>query len=181
MLQESQNKKACLPACLAGRQARQGFGLLEIVIASGLVAGSLLALVAVFLLAQSTVELSGQKLQAVFLLEEGLEVARHLRDSSWNQNIALLSPDTDYYLSFDPALAKWTVASSASAPLAGLFARSFRIENVSRDGAANIEAVYNPVNNDPDTKKIIMKVAWTFKGQGKLLTLETYFTDLFDN
>ncbi|HBT81815.1 hypothetical protein A3B26_01630 [Candidatus Giovannonibacteria bacterium RIFCSPLOWO2_01_FULL_48_47] len=175
MLQDLPNKKrACLPA-------RQGFGLLEIVLAVSLVAGSLLALVAVFLLAQSTVEFSNQKLQVAFLLEEGLEVLRHLRDSGWNQNIALLSPNTDYYLSFDPALFQWSVVGLAPAPISGLFTRSFRIENVSRDGTANIETIYNPANDDPDTKKITMKVSWNFKGREELLTLEGYLTDLFDN
>lgn len=160
---------------------KKGFGLLEIVLAVSLVAGSLLALVAVFLLAQSTVEFSNQKLQAAFLLEEGLEVLRFLRDFGWNQNIVPLSPNTDYYLSFDPALSQWSTVVWAPAPLAGLFTRSFRIENVSRDGAANIETAYNPANDDPGTKKIITKVSWNFKGREEFITLEGYLTDLFDN
>ena len=159
----------------------KGFGLLEIVIASGLVAGSLLAVISVFVLAQSTVEFSTQNLQAVFLAEEGLEVLRFLRDSSWRQNISTLSGGTDYYFTFNTLTSEWTIAASEPPPIEGVFVRSFRIESVSRDSADNIEPVYNPANDNPGTKKVIMKVSWNFKGQNQTASLEAYLTNLFDN
>lgn len=168
MLRESQNNN-------------KGFGLIEIVIATAVLTGSLIALISVFLLARNATELASEKLQAGYLLEEGAEALRFLRDSGWDGNIATLAPATDYYLSFDPAASQWAIVALAPPDIEGLFARSFRIENVSRDGSANIEAVYNPANDDPETKKVIVTVSWMHKNQSQAITLENYLTNLFDN
>ena len=166
-----------MPAC-AGRQ---GFGILEIVIASAIIGGTLFALVSIFLLSRDTIIFSTQKLQASYLAEEGLEVLRFTRDSGWSRNMALLSPGADYYLIFLPATSEWIVSFSAQPPIEGLFERSFKVENVSRDGSSNIETTYNAANNDPGTRKVTVKVDWSYKNKNQSITAETYLTDLFAN
>lgn len=171
MLPDLLNKKARLP--------RQGFGILEIVIASAIIGGTLFAMVSIFLLSRDAIIFSTQKLQASFIAEEGLEVLRFMRDSGWSGNIASLSPGTDYYFAFSTSTSNWSVNSSAQPTIENLFARSFKIENVSRDVSANIEAVYNAANDDPGTKKVTVKVDWSYKNKNQSVTAETYLTDLF--
>ncbi len=156
----------------------RGFGLLEIVFAVSIVAGSLWALASVFLLAERAAELSREKIQTSFLLEEGLEVMRFLRDSSWNQNIATLDSGTDYYLNFSTPPVKWTTTSSPVPAVDGIYARSFRIENVLRDGGDNIAS---SGTTDPGTKKVTIKVTWSFGGQNQTSTLEAYLMNIFNN
>lgn len=151
------------------------------IIASAIIGASVLALVTVFLLASATVEASRKKIQAIFIIDEGIEVLRFLRDGSWSGTFAALSPGTDYYLSFSTTTSKWSMSTSPSAAIDGIFNRSFRIENVSRNASSNIESIYDPVNNDPGTKKVIMRVEWLFRGENKSMTLENYFVNLFGN
>ena len=95
--------------------------------------------------------------------------------------MALLSPGADYYLIFLPATSEWIVSFSAQPPIEGLFERSFKVENVSRDGSSNIETTYNAANNDPGTRKVTVKVDWSYKNKNQSITAETYLTDLFAN
>ena len=165
--------KACLP--------RQGFGIFEIIIASAIIVGAVVALINILVLSKYTAEFSTQKIQAAFLLEEGVEAVKFIRDTGWNQNIVPLLINTDYYLVFSTSTSVWTIGSAPIPAIDGIFTRSFRVEHVSRDASSNIETSYNPANLDLETKKIIMRVTWPFKGQNKTATLETYLVDLFDN
>ncbi|MDP3784874.1 MAG: hypothetical protein Q8R12_02255 [bacterium] len=160
------------------KRGSPGFGLLEIVFAVSIVAGALYALASVFLLAGRASELSREKLQASFLLEEGLEVLRFSRDSSWSQNIAALSVGTDYYLNFSTSTVKWTTTPSPMPAVDGIYARSFQIQNVLRDSGDNIDS---SGTTDPGTKKVTMKVIWSFGGQNQTSTLETYLMNIFNN
>lgn len=159
----------------------KAFGLLEIVIAAGIIGATVLALITVFLLGSATVEASRQKIQAVFILDEGLEVLRFFRDGNWSGTLGTLSSGTDYYLSFSTSTSLWAISASPSQAIDGVFTRSFKVENVSRDASSNIESSYDPSRNDPGTKKIVMKVVWSSRGQNQTLTVENYFVNLFRN
>ena len=156
----------------------KGFGLLEIVIAVAIVGGALWALASVFLLAERAQELSREKLQAVFLAEEGLEVLRYLRDAGWNQNIASLALGADYYLTFASSTSQWVISSAPVPAVDGIFSRSFLVQAVLRDSGDNIAP---SGTNDPETRKIIMKVAWSFQQSSESVSLEAYLTDIFNN
>ena len=171
----SQGEKVKSQSCL---RFGAGFGLLEIVFAVSIVAGSLYALTSVFLLAGRAAELSREKLQASFLLEEGLETLRFLRDSGWSQNISSLSSGTDYYLNFSTSTVKWTTTSSPVPAIDGIYTRSFQIQNVLRDSGDNIAS---SGTTDPGTKKVTMKVTWSFGGQNQTSTLEVYLMNIFSN
>lgn len=160
---------------------KKGFGILEIVIATAIIGTSLFAMVSVFMLSRNTMEYSIQKLKASYLAEEGIEVLRFKRDSSWSGNIFSLSAGTDYYLAFSTTTSNWAITSTPQPPIDDLYARSFRIENVSRDSLANIQNPYNSANDDPGTKKIIMSVIWNYKNSNKNISSETYMTNLFGN
>ncbi|MEK9166114.1 MAG: hypothetical protein AAB846_00075 [Patescibacteria group bacterium] len=160
---------------------RKGFGILETVLASALIAGSLYALASVLLLAGSAIEIARERLAASFLVEEGMEVLRHRRDAGWDANIANLTPGQDYYVSFDAGMGSWSISASPEPVIEGLFLRRFRVERVSRDMGANIELPYNPANEDSETRKIIVAVTWTHKNSPHAMTLEGYLMDIFND
>ncbi|OGF69420.1 hypothetical protein A3H65_04230 [Candidatus Giovannonibacteria bacterium RIFCSPLOWO2_02_FULL_45_14] len=160
---------------------KRGFGILEIVIASAIIGGTLFAMVSIFLLSRDIIIFSTQKLQASYIVEEGLEVSRFMRDSGWSGNIAPLSTGADYFFMFSTSISEWAISPSVQPPIEGLFLRSFRVENVSRDASANIETTYNAANDDPGTRKVTVKVVWSYKNKNQSITAETYLTDLFGN
>ena len=67
--------------------------------------------------------------QASFLLEEGVEAVRILRDSSWS-NINNLTKGVPYYLEFSGS--KWGTTTT-STYIDGKFERSFVVDSVRRD------------------------------------------------
>ncbi len=42
----------------------------------------------------------------------------------------------------------------------------YYVENVSRDASHNIETIYNASNNDPSTKKVVIRINWGIGGSG---------------
>jgi len=59
-----------------------------------------------------------------------------------------------------------------------IFSRSFLVQAVLRDSGDNIAP---SGTNDPKTRKIIMKVAWSFQQSSESVSLEAYLTDIFNN
>lgn len=117
-------------------------------------------------------------IQSGFLIEEGMEVMKLLRNQSWSGNIASLTPGTTYYLS-------WTGTSWATTTtpvmIENMFTRSFVAAHVERDVNDNI--VSSGGVADPGTKKIIFSVAWEQRGTRETATssAEMYLTKIFDN
>ena len=70
------NHAACLPA-------RHGFSLVEVILAGAVFALLVTALVGAWLYGQEATALAGNRARAVLLAEEGLEVARNIRDPAF--------------------------------------------------------------------------------------------------
>lgn len=156
----------------------RGFGLLEIVIATAIISGTLFSLSYVFLISNKLAAESGNKVRANFLAEEGLEALRLLRDSSWSANLGGLSAGTSYYLAFSSASYSWSIGASKTAFIDNLFERRITVENVNRDANDNIAS---SGTNDPDTKKFNVSVAWSERAGTTTVIVSTYLTDMFDN
>src|SRR3989338_9838373 len=131
-----------------------GFGLIEIIIGSAILTVSLIAISTYFQKSLQLSQDSGKTVQASFLLEEGIEVVKFFRDTSW-QNISGLTAGTFYYLQFDGT--KWATTSS-NVFIGEVFERKLVINNVSRDG--NDDIVSSGGTNDADTKKAAISVSW---------------------
>jgi len=147
----------------------KGFGLIEAII--GVAMGSLLLLVFMTLITQ-TMEVNREnsnQLKAAMYLQELIEIARDLeRDPAWTElskTCTLAAPCHP-----EPDGSNWELENSPEAPLGGIFTRGFIIDPVSRNGY-DIESVYNPTNDDPDTKKITARITW---GNSLERKLETY-------
>src|SRR3989344_1824221 len=159
---------------------QSGFGLLEIVIAVSIIGAVVFALSSVFLMSNKLETRASNQIRANFLAEEGLEALRFLRDESWSGHLANLNTATTYYLSFNAADSAWSVSISDPGLIGGIFARSFVVGAVNRDGS---DDVIDPPAGSPDanTKKFSVSVSWQERGVYSAITLSTYLSDIFAN
>src|SRR3990167_11209677 len=121
----------------------KGFGLIEIIIGSTILTVSLIAISTYFQKSLQLSQDSAKTVQASFILEEGIEVVKFFRDTSW-QNISGMTANTSYYFQFDGT--KWATTTS-NVLTDNVFERKLVINNVSRD--ANDDIVSSGGSNDP--------------------------------
>lgn len=146
--------------------------MVEILVSASIIVAVVLAAMAV---AQKSIQLSNRSLhtsQASFLLEEGAEAVRILRDNAWN-NISSLDVNITYYPTFSEGT--WFLSSNSST--IGKFTRTVNIANVSRNNSTGDIAVSG--TDDPGTKLITITVFWLEGGQTISKTLPFYITDIF--
>ena len=158
------------------RVTNKGFMLLEVVIASAMITMVLLSIDLYYKKILDVSQETTRRIQSGFLLEEGFETLKLVRDQSWSGNIAVLIPGQTYQLRWTGTA--WTVTTLPQ-PIENFFTRTFVIANVNRDASDNIAP---PGTNDPGTKKIVMQVSWR-EGRNATTTesAETYITNLFSN
>lgn len=151
---------------------KNGFGLIEVVVGAAIISVAFLGLMSVANLSFKILQKSSNNIKAGFLLEEGVEAVKIIRDSGWN-NISSLSNGVNYYLNYNGA----TWAVSATPVYVGNFERKFVLSEVLRD--ANDDIGSSGVV-DPDTKKVTISVSWQGGGSVVTQTFSTYITNLFE-
>ena len=154
-----------------------GFSLIEIVLGIGMLTVSLVSITSYYKKVLDVSNDTTRHIQSGFLLEEGLESVKMLRDQSWTTKIAALSTTTSYYLYWSGT--QWT-STTSSQLIENTFVRSFQLTDVKRDASDNIA---NVGTYDAGTKKLTVYVAWSHKGTKRVATdtAETYITNLFNN
>lgn len=159
------------------KKSRDGFGLLETVIGGAIISIVLIGLAEVGRFAFVLVSASNFKIHSAFLVEEGVEAVRTLRDASWTANIAPVALDTDYYLSFSNG--SWHLSSVHGPLVDNAFSRVVRFSAVCRDASDMITPCGSPP--DADARKVTVDVGWQDRGRGATTTIETYLTNIFEN
>lgn len=154
---------------------KSGFGLLEIVVAVSLAAVALFSISAVSQVSLRVVEENTKKIQAAFLLEEGIEALKIMRDESWQTAINPLASNTDYFLEFTGNMWK---ATTTPVFVDGIFERKFNLFDVYRDINDDITQAGTL---DADTKKIKVLVSWNSRAGTTTRAITTYITNLFNN
>jgi len=146
--------------------------IVEILIAASIITVAILGAMAV---TQKSVYVSRQAFhitQAAFLLEEGAEAVRIIRDNAWN-NISGLSLGTNYYPTFSGGT--WTLSTTVNT--VGIFTRTVVIASVNRD---NVTKDISPVGtDDPGTKLITVTISWVEGGVTVTKTLPFYIMNIF--
>ena len=155
----------------------QGFGLIETVVGAAIIGVVLFSAAQIGQFVFRLVDESNFRLRAAFLAEEGIEVMRILRDTSWATNVAPLALSTDYYMTWSGGA--WQVGTTPSPFVDGTFDRRLRVEAVSRDSTDAITTSGGTL--DPNTKKVTIAVGWSNRGRWATTTLATYLTNLFSN
>ncbi len=156
---------------------QRGFSLIEIVLGIGMLTVSLVSITSYYKKVLDVSNDTTRHIQSGFLLEEGLESVKMLRDQSWSTKIATLSTTTSYNLYWSGT--QWTATTSPQL-VENTFVRTFKLTDVKRDVSDNIA---NAGTYDPGTKKLTVYVAWSHKGTKVVATdtAETYVTNLFNN
>ncbi len=145
--------------------------MVEVLVAVSIIVASVLGAMSV---AGKSVSVSRQALhdiQASFLLEEGAEAVRILRDNSWG-NISALSEETPYYPAFSGT---WTLSDTPST--VGIFTRTVSISPVNRDPAT--DDIADSGDDDPGTKLVTVTISWNEGGQSISKNLQFYVMDIF--
>jgi len=153
---------------------KSGFGLIEIVIGVTILSGALFSFSLFYQKALQVGSQTTELVQASFLLEEGVEAVKIIRDEGWQANIANLTTGTPIYLSFVGG----TWATSTTNVYIKEFERYFVVDDVYRD--VNDDIAVSGVL-DAGTKKITVTVNWwsNISNTTSTKTITTYITDLF--
>lgn len=156
-------------------KTQKGFGVLEIVIGIAILSFSLLGLFMVSHISLKIIDDDTGNIQAGFLLEEGLEAVKVLRDSGWDANIKTLNAGSNYYLTFNGSTWQSTTTNTY---IDNVFERKFILENVNRDINDDISVSGTP---DQDTKKVTVYVSWLGRNSTTTKSISTYITNLYGN
>lgn len=150
----------------------KGFMMVEVLVAVSIIAVSVLSAMAV---SQKAVQVSRQAFhtaQAAFLLEEGAEAVRILRDNSWN-NISALTAGTTYY----PAFSGGTWTLSATPNTAGIFTRTVTLSGVNRDGTTG--DISQSGTADAQARLVTVSISWLEGGVTITKSAQFYIMDIF--
>ncbi|MES3031413.1 MAG: hypothetical protein V4697_03315 [Patescibacteria group bacterium] len=134
----------------------KGMSVLEVVIAASII---LILTTAITQAWQSHLRLSrlnNERTQVALILEEGSEILRFLRDTSWSTQIAPLNLNTTYYFSWDGSTYS---ATTSPQTLQSKYTRTITFSSVARDGNDNITS--SGGITDQDTRKATITVTAT--------------------
>lgn len=163
---------------------RKGFGLIEIVVAVGIISLSLFGLAASARIALRVVEENTLEERAMFLLEEGVEAVRLVRDISWSPGITSLSSGTQYffYPTFNGPQGTWGISAASSGPIDGIFIRTVAFDDVYRLLSTDdiVPEGTGGALLDPDTKRVTVTVSWSTPTAVITRVISTYLTNLFE-
>ena len=138
---------------------KSGFTLVEVLVACVIISTTIIALMSA---TSKGIDLSTRSLRQVeanMLMEEGVEATKSIRDTSWT-TISGLTLNTNYYLSFTNA---WTLSTTQSAQIDGIFTRTIVFSQVYRDSNDDISSSGTP---DIGIKKVNVTVNWKSSGGG---------------
>ncbi len=159
-----------------------GFSLVEVIVGASIITVAIVAILNAYgYLIRA--ELSSTKLvKATYLLEEGVEAIRYLRDKGWTSNIASLSTSTNYYLYLSTAngTGDWQ-ATTTKQIFDGSFVRTVTFGSVYRNTTL-LQEISATGTLDTNTRKITVTVSWPgISGSTTTKRLSTYLTNMNNN
>jgi len=153
-----------------------GIGLVEAVVVVSIISVAFAAVLgsAVFFLRAGI--MSGDRAQAIYLAEEGVESVRFLRDQSYSTNITPRIGTGVWYV--EPTTGGVS-ATTTNNLIFGSFTRTVELEEVYRGNSDDIVDVSAGVWGvlDPGTAQLTVRVTWP----GGNIERVTYVTDLYEN
>lgn len=160
----------------------KGISIVEILIVSAIISITLVSFLSAIVFSLKTSRISKQTIRAKEVASASIEAVRNFRDNVvWNNDdladeydgLGVVNTGTAYHPEESTGSpSQWKLIQGAD-EING-YNREVFFENVSRDPISDdIEEIYNPVNNDPDTKKVIVNVSW----QNRKIEIITYFTN----
>lgn len=157
----------------ANLKKNTGFAMVEILVASSIIASAFLFAMAT---AQKSIQLSRQSLhqvQAAMLLEEGAEAVRVVRDNAWT-NISSLSSGTNYYPTFSAGT--WTLSTTANT--VDVFTRKVTFSAVNRNLSTG-DIATSGGTTDNYTKEVTVTVSWSEGTRTVSRAMSFYILNIF--
>lgn len=154
---------------------KSGFGLLEIIIGIALISISVFGITSASAVSLRVMDDALNNVKASFLLEEGVEAVKMLRDTSWSLNIVPLVSGNSNYLNFNGL--NWQT-TSLNTFIDDRFERKFVLENVLRD--VNYDIAESGAL-DANTKKFTVSVSWQEREGTTTKQISGYITNIFNN
>ena len=156
---------------------RKGQSLIEIFVALGVGIIMIGGLTGAFSVILRTNDFAEKSRNAVIINDGLSELTRSFADGNWSgfYNLAHGSGNRYYLINSGGTI---TPQSGIESVAIGSFnyTRSFYIDNVSRSGSGNIEAVYNSNNDDPSSQKITVETNYTVNGAARTVSNWFYVT-----
>ncbi|MEK7535474.1 MAG: prepilin-type N-terminal cleavage/methylation domain-containing protein [Patescibacteria group bacterium] len=156
---------------------QKGFGLLEVLVGLTILSVSFFALLVVSRGMLAVSRETAYNLQADYLLEEGVEALRSIRDQNWATYITPLS-GTNYLVFEASPITRWTTTSTPEI-IDSFFNRGFVISDVYRDSSS--DDIADSGTFDPDTKKFVVSVDWQGRNGTTTRSVSTYLTNYFND
>lgn len=154
----------------------KGFGLVEVVIASAMLSVSLISISGFFQTALRASNITGSAVQGDYLLEEGVEAVKFMRDSGYTSNIKSMSTTTTYYFAWSGT--QWSATTTRSL-VDNRFERKLTFFDAYRDVNSDIAA---SGTYDQNTKRIQVSLAWWTPVVGTTThSIQAYVTNIFNN
>lgn len=154
---------------------QRGISVVEVIIASAVISISMISINSVY---SNFLQLSLEntsKVQATFLLDEGVESIKTIRSFSWS-NIASSTPGVNYYLIWQNN--RWQSTTTPNI-IDDKFIRKFTVENVYRDPSTlNIVYTGGVLNND--SKLINIDISWNYKGATSTKKTSFYVFNIYE-
>ena len=155
------------------KEKNKGAGMIEIIVGVSLIVITLTGLVSAYNLFLEAALKNTELVQADFLIEEGLEIIRAIRDADWDSNIAPLSTSTEYDLINDGGV--WKATTSISL-IDGKFYRILTVADVLRDVNDDISSTGVL---DLNIKKFTVTLSWLEGTSTTTRFLSAYLAKIF--
>jgi len=145
----------------------KGISIVEIIIASAIIATSVVGIIGAIQIYLKIVHQNARETQAVLLLDETAEAVQSLRDINYGLYIANASLSSTYTIFWDGAQYQ---LSTSTITLPYDMSRTIVFKNVFRDSSDQI--VESGGTLDSDTKKATITISWPYKDETKTITSE---------
>lgn len=154
---------------------KRGFSLIEVLVGLAIFVIIVVSVYGSVTVANKAVNKAGEKRQAAFLLEEGVEAVRRMRDAGWDAKIK--DRTASYCLNFVGS--QFTLDDPCS-QIDSTFTRTAIFNNVCRadESGKKSDIVSCPgAYTDSDIKKVTVTVTW----KGYTESVDFYLANLFKN
>jgi Tfp pilus assembly protein PilE len=161
---------------MKSRVTTKGFSVLEIVVAASIILVITVAFAGAWRTYIILTRITHEKMEAAALTEETAEILQFLRDTSWSTNIATLSLNTPYYLSWNGST---YIPTDTPSLIQNTFIRTITLSPVYRNGSDDI--VSNGGTLDTKTKKVTVAIATNQSPPEVSVTTESLLHDIYNN
>lgn len=158
------------------KYSEKGISIVEILVVIFIIGISLGGLFNLTVFSLKASNITKAELEAGILAQKTAEEVRSFRDGTvWaSDGLGSLAAETSYHPATEDMATSTKLVILSGEEAVGRYSRKVVLGNVSRDPVSkNIEDVYNAVNNDPETKKIIVTISW----ENKTFALTSYLTN----